>query len=149
MAKLKYFLTISILLFFTTSLFAQLENTVKETKVKVEKQVEKVSAQADGAKEMVSKKVSKVKKGCDADCKKACCSKDAKKMKAEVSKKHGADCKCDGCGTASASMNKGEEMMKKAHAADCGCDGCKVANAEMKKHKTHEKDCSCNGCAKT
>lgn len=145
MKNVNILLTITMILFLASTMFAQVEKTVKETKIKIEKQVDKASEKVSDVKDMVSKKD---KKACgDAD-KQACCSKDAKELKAEV-KKHGADCKCEGCSTASASMEKGEKMMKKVHAANCDCEGCKTAHAEMKKQKAHGEDCSCEGCAKT
>ncbi|MCB9205862.1 MAG: hypothetical protein H6611_00870 [Ignavibacteriales bacterium] len=55
MNKIKVVLVLSLLLFSTNLLLAQVENTVKETKVKVEKEVEKVTEQA---KEMKMEKMS-------------------------------------------------------------------------------------------
>lgn len=148
MRNIKILVTITLVFFLASNLIAQVENTIKETKVKVEKQVDKASEKVSDVKIMVNSKTDKIKKACDTDGNKACCSAEVKEIKAEV-KKHGADCKCEGCSTASASVKKGEKMMKHAHAADC--EGCNVAHAKMKKHehKAHSTDCSCEGCAKT
>ena len=144
MNKVKLLITLSIFLILSSNIFAQVEKTVKETKVKIEKVADKAAEAKDTVKD------AKEAKMCGSESKTACCSTEAKEMKAEV-KKHDSDCICDGCSTAEASMKKGEKMIKKAHAADCDCEGCKVAHAEMKepKHKAHPKDCSCEGCKKS
>lgn len=147
MTKFKYLFVFSLLLFFTTSLFAQVDNTVKETKVKIEKQVEKVSDQANEATEIASDGMTKVKKKCNTDCKKACCSTDAKLSKTKEMKE-----KCDTVSkkACSSADKTGMKMSKNAHGADCACESCKMAKAEMHKdHKAHGKDCKCASCAKS
>lgn len=129
MRRAKMLVSIMIILFLSTTMFAQVEKTVKETKAKIEK---------------IENKSSETKKCASA----ACCTTEAKEMKAEM-KAHGVDCKCESCTTAHTSMKKGEKMMKKAHATDCDCEGCKVAHAEMKKQKAHGEDCTCGACQKS
>ncbi len=138
MHKINMLTAIMIVLILSSTMFAQVEKTVKETKVKIEKVEKKVTNTKDS---MSSKK-------CGADCKMACCTAEAKEMKAEM-KTHGEDCKCEACKTASAANNEGHKRLKKAHAADCDCEGCTVAHMEIKKQKAHGKDCSCEGCSKT
>ena len=120
MRNTKMLLTIFIVLIVSSTIFAQVEKTVKETKVKIEK----VEKKAMEAKQMGKSTMDGKKCGTEA-----CCSTEAKEMKAD--------------------MKKGEKMMKKAHAKDCDCEVCKIAHAEMKKQKAHGEDCTCEGCKKS
>lgn len=169
MSKVKILITISIVLILSSTMFAQVEKTVKENKSKIEKIDKKAADSKEMAKEVMSGKK------CGPECKMACCTTEAKEIKAEM-KSHNADCKCEACTAKAVSMKKGEKMMKKAHskdcdcegcktasaannvehkmlkkahAADCDCEGCKVAHMEMKKQKAHGEDCSCEGCKKS
>ncbi len=150
MSKARMLIIIALVFILSSTMFAQVEKTVKETKVKIEK----LDKKAVEAKEM-AKDVMDGKK-CGPDCKMTCCSTDAKEMKTEMKKgekmmkkAHTKDCDCEGCKTASAATHDGHKMIKKAHAADCNCEGCKVAHAEMKKQKAHGEDCTCEGCKKS
>ena len=124
MHKIKYFSFAIFVLFLSSTLIAQVEKSVKETKVKVEKKIEKASSEIESAKDMVEAKSTNVKNACGPDSKMACCGSEAKEMKAEVMKKHEADCSCEKCTTVKAEIHKDHNMMKKAHTADCDCEGC-------------------------
>ncbi len=135
MIKTKYLLITTLMIFLTTSLFAQSENTVKEAKVKIEKQVEKVSDQANEATEIASDKLKK-------KCSTATVDKEACKTMKET--------KMSNCNMDMSKKAHDMKMDKKGHGANCDCGGCKMAKAEMNKQtKAHGKDCSCASCAKS
>ncbi len=145
--KNKLIFGLVLALFLTSVTFAQVENTVKETKVKIDKTIKKV----DGVKESAKEVTSEVKESCSTEEMKACCASELKE--AGVSKMaHGKDCKCEGCSKGH-KMGKEVKEMKEAHSASCTCGGCKTKATEMHKEhkdkKEHGENCSCDGCKKS
>ncbi|MFZ1289050.1 MAG: hypothetical protein WAR79_03110 [Melioribacteraceae bacterium] len=128
MKKIKVLLTASLFLFLASTIFAQVENTVAETKSKVEKEACSTSASACDAKGKETK-VSNISNDSQLNVINAmdnktsvkseagCCSSDSKVEGAKMSDSKKGSCNSSVTKTASVESQK-------SHKAECKCEGC-------------------------
>ncbi len=128
MKKIKVLLTASLFLFLASSIFAQAENTVAETKSKVEKEACSTTAGACDTKAKETK-ISNISNDAQLNVINAmdnkssvkseagCCSSDSKVEGAKMSDTKKGNCNSSVTKTASVESQK-------SHNADCKCEGC-------------------------